>query len=320
VNDPAVPLPLCSSPAASALSALSALSVLSPTDPSSPTPPTAGAGWRARLDLGFERRGPRTVLAARRHVGPLVVQRPFYPEGEVCHVYVVHPPGGVVAGDRLHLDVHVGRGARALLTTPAAGKFYRSQGASAQVQQEFAVEGGMLEWLPQENILFPDASVRLRTRVRLRDGARFFGWEVGCLGLPAQAAGLGAGALRQGLELWQGDTLLLNERTHIDAASQAAGWGLRGYPALGTLLACPAGVPELLAARDAAARNCPQPSPGDPAPGAATLSCTLVEGVLVCRALACRADRVRQAFAGIWAQVRPLLLHRAATPPRVWAT
>jgi urease accessory protein len=235
-------------------------------------------------------------------------------------VYVVHPPGGVVAGDRLHLDVCVGSGARALLTTPAAGKFYRSRGEVARVQQEFAVDGGMLEWLPQENILYPDAAVRQCTRVRLEGGARFFGWELACLGLPAQAAGLGAGTLRQGLELWHGDTLLLDERTRIDAATLDARWGLRGHAALGTLLAYPAGMPELLAARDAAARNCRPPAAGDSPSGAATLSCTLVDGVLVCRALAGRADLLRQAFAAVWAQVRPLLLDRAATAPRVWAT
>jgi len=53
-----------------------------------------GVGWEARIELGFERRHRRTVMA-RRHYGPLAVQKPFYPEGEICHTYLIHPPGGI---------------------------------------------------------------------------------------------------------------------------------------------------------------------------------------------------------------------------------
>ncbi len=57
------------------------------------------SGWQAELALTFSRCEQRTVLTARHHRGPLRVQRPFYPEGaEVCHLYLLHPPGGVVGG------------------------------------------------------------------------------------------------------------------------------------------------------------------------------------------------------------------------------
>ncbi len=79
-------------------------------------------GWRASLELralSF-RQDRRTRLAHRAHRGPLLVQRAFYPESapdsispstcssaEPCHVYLIHPPGGVVSGDELSLEVEV---------------------------------------------------------------------------------------------------------------------------------------------------------------------------------------------------------------------
>ena len=83
--------------------------------------PADAGGWRAELSLGFTAEpvvdGPRdgapaaplTRLTTRAHRGPLVVQRPFYPEGPgVPHVYLLHPPGGIVGGDSLRVEVSVG--------------------------------------------------------------------------------------------------------------------------------------------------------------------------------------------------------------------
>ncbi|VAW75894.1 Urease accessory protein UreD, partial [hydrothermal vent metagenome] len=53
-------------------------------------------GWQACLALVFAQHGSNTVLEHSRHYGPLRIQRPFYPEGNLAHVYILHPPGGVV--------------------------------------------------------------------------------------------------------------------------------------------------------------------------------------------------------------------------------
>ena len=67
-----------------------------------------GGGWRARLALGITYGNGRSRLTHRAHEGPLVVQKPLYPEGdEVCQCIVVHPPGGIAGGDRLALTVDV---------------------------------------------------------------------------------------------------------------------------------------------------------------------------------------------------------------------
>jgi urease accessory protein len=284
-------------------------------------PPAAG-GWQAKLELRFEADAGSTRLAHRRHQGPLLVQRIFHPEppsaaaafaAQPCHVYLLHPPGGVVSGDELQLEADVQPRAHALLTTPAAAKFYRrgSERRMARLTQTLTVDGGVLEWLPQENIFYPDTAVQLRTQVRLNADARFIGWEIGCLGLPASQASLGDGTVRQSFELWLDGAPLLLERLNVDRNGLASRWGLAGHAAMGTWLAFPATAAQLALAREvAAAVNCAD----------LTLACTLVDGALSCRAIAARADRLKQAFIDLWRALRPELLGRAAFMPRIWAT
>ena len=105
-------------------------------------------GWQASLALQFCHTPEKTLLHSAHHVGPLTVQRPFYPEGETCHLYLLHPPGGVVGGDRLDITVRLDAKSHALITMPGASKFYRSSGPQARLHQHFYLdEGSTLEWL-----------------------------------------------------------------------------------------------------------------------------------------------------------------------------
>ncbi len=103
------------------------------------------------------------MLAASRHEGPLRIQKALYPEGrEICHAIVLHPPAGIAGGDQLRIDVDVGAEAQALLTTPGAGKWYRSAEAMAEQAVTLKVSrDGTAEWLPQESIVFDAAPDRL---------------------------------------------------------------------------------------------------------------------------------------------------------------
>ena len=125
-------------------------------------------GWQASLDLQFQFLGGKTTLASRRHVGPLTVQRPFYPEEETCHLYLLHPPGGIVGGDELTISATMDPGCHTLITMPGASKFYRSSGAQARLQQTLTLaENSTLEWLPQDAIFFPGANAALSTAFHL---------------------------------------------------------------------------------------------------------------------------------------------------------
>src|SRR2546426_8876989 len=111
------------------------------------------APWKADLSLGFSCRNHKSLLSERRSDGPLVAQKPLYPEGEaVCHAIVVHPPGGIAGGDELELRVAAREAGHALLTTPGAAKWYRSAGPVARQRLDFEI-GGSLEGLPRGNNL-----------------------------------------------------------------------------------------------------------------------------------------------------------------------
>lgn len=274
----------------------------------------AASGWEARLELGFRARGTRTILAQRRHVGPLQVQRPFYPDGErACHVYILHPPGGVVGGDSLAISAEVERGAHALLTTPAAGKLYRSAGASAQLAQELKVaDGAWLEWLPQETIAFDGARAVSRTRVALSGAAGFIGWEILCLGRPAASETYTHGEFVQRFEIWRDGAPLWWERNALTGGAPAlhAPWGLAGRSVVATLVAvgrAPSALPALRELLNA------QQDDGE-------FSVSQLRDVLVCRYLGNSAEQARTGFIAAWRLLRPALWGIDASPPRIWAT
>lgn len=287
-----------------------------PTTASPACPPTAGT-WHARLALGFERQGERTVLADNRHSGPLRVQKALYPEGgEVCQAIILHPPSGIAGGDALFIDAEVGPGAHAQLTTPGAGKWYRSEGAEASQELSLRVgAGAVLEWLPQETIVFDRARARMATRVSLAADSRFIGWDILCLGRAASGERFAEGTLallyrieRAGAPLWLERGRLAGSDPML---ASPAGWG--GATVCATLLCSfpelPEQAPALLAALRAIA----------PADGAGH-GITALPGLFVARYLGDSSEAARLWLAELWTILRPACCGRAAVVPRIWNT
>lgn len=271
--------------------------------------------WRARLALDFQRRDAATLLARRAHVGPLRVQKPLYPEGEaVCHAIVLHPPSGIVGGDELEIDVTVGQGAHALLTTPGAGKWYRSAGAWASQRLGFAVGAhATLEWLPQETIVFDAARAAMDSRVDLDAEARFIGMEILCLGRRASGEGFGNGALHLATRVRRAGQPVWLERGRLEGGSGllASPVGLAGFSVSGTLLAA---APQIERGVLAACRAIPALESG------ARHGLTLLPDLLVARYLGHSSEAARHWFAAQWQVLRPALIGRAAHRPRIWNT
>ncbi|MFO1271403.1 MAG: urease accessory protein UreD [Rubrivivax sp.] len=274
--------------------------------------------WHARLSLHYRREGDETT-GHDRHEGPLRVLKRLYPEGPaVCHHVVVHPPGGVVGGDEIEIDLRLDEGAHALVTTPGATRFYRSEGAWARQQARLDLaEGARLEWLPLETIVHRGARAANAVELRLAPGAQALGWDVLALGLPASDEAFDAGCFEQRLEL-AGSWL---ERGLIDAADRVlldGGPGFAGRRVLATAwFAAGSALPTMLretlleGAREAAAGDALEPFAGATAPQ---------PDVVLMRVLAERVEPAMALLQRVRAAWRQAAWGLAANPPRVWRT
>jgi urease accessory protein len=279
-----------------------------------PNSPNDTPGWRAHLKLRYSARKRKTVLLEQHRTGPLFVQKPFYPEGpRVCHTYLVHPPGGVVGGDELGLDVAVESASHAVVTTPAAGKFYRSAGPQAsQVNELYASADAALEWLPQETIIYNQAKAKMRTTVRLDKGARFIGWEMICLGLPASKQPFTQGRLFQRFEILRENRPVFIEpfRVYEGDLVLTARWGLGGRPAVGTMVATTGGSDLLQTIREKTEIN----------DATNEFAVTQINDLTICRFAGSSVYAGFRHFLQAWHVLRPAVLKRPVCLPRIWAT
>ena len=271
--------------------------------------------WHAQLDLHYRRDEHRTVLQ-HRHTGPLRIFKSLYPEGDaICHNVIIHPPGGLVGGDVLEVNVHAASQCHGLLATPGATRFYRSEGPVARQQVTLTLEeSARLEWLPLEAIAYPGCLAVNRLTATLAEGAEMIGWDVCALGLPNANQPFDRGSLTQHLEipgLWL-------ERSRIDASDTRlleSPLGLGGHKCLGTLwLAC--GTPLTRERREhllevvravlggehslQVGTTCPNPR------------------MLVVRAVAPMVEPLMALFQRVWATLRTEAWDLGSTPPRIW--
>jgi len=276
-----------------------------------PEPSTPAAGWHARLRLRFEDDAGTTRLTGREHAGPLRVQKALYPEGpRACHVIVVHPPGGVVGGDRLELDLDVGGACEVLATTPGAAKWYRAKAPGQSARQDVRLRAGpgaAIEWMPQETIFYDDADVVLEHEVDLAADARYIGAEILCFGRRAAGETFATGRVRQRTRIRLGGRLVWWEQgTLLGGAPMDSPLGLAGHSVCATLVAVGKPLP---AAALAALRA------DDP-----TLGLSQVKQVFVARHLGNDSEAARASLLRVWTVLRPHLMNRPARVPRIWNT
>lgn len=266
--------------------------------------------WHAELELGYGRDGETTRPTLRRHKGPLRVQKHLYGEGpEVCQHIIVHPPGGIAGGDRLDIAATVSANAWAQLTSPGAAKWYRAKGPAYQRLELKVGAGATLEWLPQETIVYCGAQAELSTCIELEGDARLCYWDIVALGRPASGERFNTGHFQAHLDIHRDGQLLWHERQRIrgDDGLLDSPIGLAGQPVFATLLISGEIDADLLER----CRMIPSLVRGD---------LSQLPGLLVARCLASEALHARAWLIDLWRLLRPVLLGRAAVPPRIWST
>jgi urease accessory protein len=273
--------------------------------------------WRADLKLDYTLESQRTV-ARYLHQGPLRILQSLYPEGDqICHNVLVHPPGGLVGGDTLDIQVNVAEGAHALVSTPSATRFYKS-GGQAALQQVTATlaPGARLEWLPLEAIAYNDCEATNRAIFNLAPTAELMAWDVTALGLPSSDLAFTKGHFQQHLEI-PGVWLERGNLRGDDTRWLNSPLGLAGQKCLASLVFAAGNniEPQRAAQAIEAAREVLEAHPLRLKAG---ITCAHPQ-VIVLRVMSPLVEPSMDLLKQVWAVWRHTLWALPSTPPRIWS-
>jgi urease accessory protein len=143
---------------------------------------SGAVGKTGFLHLGFERRGDATILADLDRRAPYMAQRTLYPDPampDLAWLFMITTSGCVLQGDRLALEVALGPGARAHLTTQSATKVHSMDANFAlQTQSISLADGAYLEFLPEPLIPHRRARFLSDTRITIAPTATLLYGEI----------------------------------------------------------------------------------------------------------------------------------------------
>jgi urease accessory protein len=272
-----------------------------------PTVAPSRVGRDGALRLVVERRGPRSVLTSAASTLPLQVLAPLALDDPAAIVSVLNPTGGLVGGDRLCVDVEVGDGAHACLTTPSATKVYRTAGPPAEHRVRLTLgRGGALEWVPDHTIPFAGSALVQTIEVELAATARLILVDAFAAGRVARGEAWRFGRLESALRVRDARGWLLIDRLRLGPTSDWSALGLaEGSPYVATLVIAGPGAAGGLA--DDLTRALASIE------GARAGVAVLPRGGLVVRCLASTAPALGRVVETGWRLARPALLGLA--PP-----
>lgn len=284
--------------------------------------------WLASLALQLGHSAYGTQLTKTKRCGPLTIQKAFYPEGRDCaHLYLLHPPAGIVSGDELRINIDVLQSAHTLVTTPGANRFYRARTdlsigdpKQTQITQINLDSGAKCEHFPLETLVYNQANGVNNVEIRLRESSVYCGWDMTCLGLPSSNEDFTAGRFTQLNTLYRDDILIYRDKVLIEPKSniQHHAAGLAGNTVFGTFLAY---APSSHVSDEQRSELIEQLRAVVEAHAASSLiSITDIRQLLVMRYLGQQAQQCKNLFIELWKLVRPLYIEKQGVQPRIWFT
>jgi urease accessory protein len=271
---------------------------------------------KGAAEIRFGCRGGVTRLDHLYQRDPLRVLFPVPAAGDPLLAVLLTTSGGLVAGDRLDIAVGLAAGAAAHVTAAAAEKIYRSTGPTTTIRQSLSVApGAMLEFLPQETILFEGARLRRETTVEVASDAGFLGGDIVVFGRRARGEKFTRGFLRELWEMRRDGQLVWGDALHLEddiAAIIDEPACFDGAAAFATMILATAG-------RDPAAfvETAREVQSAHTASGLRA-GVTAVAGLLVARWLAADAAVLRRAYAGLAGHLRQAAMGLPPSLPRLW--
>ena len=283
--------------------------------------------WVANLVLDFSYSALGTQLRRTKRNGPLSVQKAFYPEGRDCaHIYLLHPPAGIVSGDELYVDINIDDNAHTLVTTPGANRFYRARkdasiGISKQVQVTALnlKNEAKCENFPQETIVYNGADGFNTVNIHLTNTSIYLGWDISCMGLPSSEQLFTEGQYSQLNRVFVDGALQYHDHIVISSKNNLLHHlaGLAGKSVFGTFLVH---APQQLSQSKRKQLIEEMRYIIESQNGQKYISITDIDGLLVIRYLGDHAQQCKKFFLLLWQIIRPLTLEKKATQPRIWYT
>ena len=230
---------------------------------------------------------------------------PRAPANAPMEAVVAVTSGGIAGGDRLRIAIAAEDGAAVTVTTQAAEKVYRSMGPEAAIDIAVRVESGaVLEWMPQETILFDGARLRRSTQIDAAAASALIAGEIVVFGRRARAETFSRGLLHDGWKIRLDGDLIWADALHLDgdlASRFRNRYTFAGAAALGFLI-------------------CRGPNAGDCLEAARRIAggATRMGDIVIARFANADAASLRHEFAELWAALRRRIPGCPARLPRIW--